>query len=231
MQCIKDLRASAYLLLSCHYRSAIQLLRPVVENCITGLYWDAKFSLARQNEIEVVNQQFSDFGEDKFKIPILEWRHVFPNDHKTKPKKRLDFHYCFSWLKNEKDTAIDDEAGNEASKLVDELNKYLHPSPTHMEIGKKGSPACLSSVSYQAKEYEHCVELFQDVGALLMQVFYKYMEASDPDKAHSEEVFTAIGYVKTLESLEKLGRRFIFSNQLKAFLLKMEFLGEHKPSG
>ena len=49
-QCIRDLRASAYLLLSCHYRSSIQLLRPIVENCLVGIYWDSKYVLAQETK-------------------------------------------------------------------------------------------------------------------------------------------------------------------------------------
>lgn len=222
LQCIRDLRASAYLLLSCHYRSSIQLLRPIVENCVTGLYWDAKVGLASKDEEELVNQQFSDFLEDKYKIPFSEWRWVFPNEDEPKFKKKLDYDYCLSWMVRTDRTMIDGEARNMISNLVGELNKYLHSSGlTHMEIGKKGFPPCSSWVRYQKEEYEHCTELFQDVAALLMEVFYGNIEA---EKLQSKEILEAIGYTKSLEYLEKdLDTKLVFSEQLRNFLSKDEF--------
>ncbi|MGD0072457.1 MAG: hypothetical protein ABSB71_12970 [Candidatus Bathyarchaeia archaeon] len=225
IQSVRDLKASAYLLLSCHYRSSIQLLRPIVENCVAGLYWDAKYGLANEDKRELVEQQFSQFLEDKYEIPFPEWKYVFPNEDESKRKKKLDYDYCLSWMAKDERTIIGGESKQEISKLIGELNKYLHPSGLkRMEIGKENCPDCPSWVRYEKEEYERCTRLFQDVTALLIQVFYTYLESRLLDKMQSKAVLNAISYIKSLEYLEKeLKTKLIFSEQLKTFLSKKEF--------
>ena len=63
-QCIYDLKTSAFLALSAHYRGAIQLLRPVIENILVGLYFEERLQRASASDNEI-NQAWADF--DKWK--------------------------------------------------------------------------------------------------------------------------------------------------------------------
>lgn len=62
LQCIRDLKTSAFLLLCGHYRGAMQILRPVIENCLVGVYFDNKFLLT--NDKKRVKKEYQ---------KILQW--------------------------------------------------------------------------------------------------------------------------------------------------------------
>jgi len=221
-QCIRDLKASAYLLLSCHYRSSIQLLRPIVENYVAGLYWDTKSILASQDEkVNDFQQSYSDFLADIYEIPTCEWYEVFPKD-KGRPKKKLDADFCSSWLV--KKGVIENKLKNEITELVGRLNKYLHPHGLKFtEMERPDCPGCPSFVRYQEDEHQECIGFFQDVACLLMNVFYTYISVYFPDKIGSEEISNAIGFPKVLENLEKeFNTQLIFSQKLRTFLSQFE---------
>ena len=152
-QCIRDLRASAYLLLSCHYRSSIQLLRPVIENCLVGIYWDSRYFLAmKQHKEEQVKQEFSLFEKGKFKISPDEWKEVYPKKSKQvcpngpnqvcpkKPEQKdyLDYRYCLKWIiahngaKREEVIPIFFEK-DELSETWGKLNDYIHSNVPRYE--------------------------------------------------------------------------------------------------
>lgn len=225
-QCIRDLKASAYLLLSCHYRSSIQLLRPVVENYIAGLFWDVKFAVAGQDgkKLEEVRQSYLGFLEDTYEIPISEWYEVFPRDDR-RPKKKLDVDFCLSFMV--KKGAANNWFKNEITELVGKLNRYLHPRGLKFtEMEKPDCPNCPSFVRYQEDEHKQYIGFFQDVVFLLMSVFYAYISACFPEKIDSEEVSDAIGFSKVLEYLEKeFNTQLIFSEKLRTFLLQFD---QHK---
>jgi len=225
-QCIRDLRASAYLLLSCHYRSSIQLLRPVVENYIAGIYWDVKFLITNQNEkeLEEVEKDYFDFLKDEYEIPTTEWYEIFPKDKKRRPKKKLDADFCLSWMVKKGDT--NNKFKNDITQLVSEFNKYLHPRGLkYTEAEKTDCPDCFSFVRYQEDEFRQCTRLFQDVAFLLISVCYKYISAYFPDRIDSEEITDAIGFLKVLDGVEKeFNRQLIFSEKLKAFVSHFRFI-------
>jgi len=227
-QCIRDLRASAYLLVSGHYRSSIQLLRPIVENVVTGIYWDSKYLLANYEERELVKQEFLTYrNDDKFEVQKDEWKDVFPKRAESEQKRKLGYDFCLSWLERQKGTMINGEAKNEISVTISELNKYLHSSGLkYMEIGKKGSPSCACFVGYQESEFKNCMRLYQDVAALMLEVLYKYVQAFFPEKTKSsvELIQRMIGNIETIELVEnEMSAKLVFSQQLRVFLSKNEF--------
>ena len=90
-QCIYDLNASAFLALTAHYRTAIQILRPVVENILVGLYFEER--LRRAISEEKIDQAWSDFykwGDDKYRISEEEWSRV-TGKWEEERKRRLSF--------------------------------------------------------------------------------------------------------------------------------------------
>lgn len=228
-QCIRDMKASAYLLLSCHYRSSIQLLRPVVENYVAVLYWDAKFFLAGSDERELkdVEKAYSNFLKDKYEIPIAEWNEAFPKDTR-RAKKKLDVDYCLSWMV--KKQTINGRFKNEITELVRELNKYLHPRGLRFtEAEKPDCPDCASFVRYQEDEHQKCVGFFQDVASLLISILYTYISVYFPDKIDSEEIGEIMGFPMVLRNLEKkFHTQLIFSEKLRSFLSQFETPNENK---
>ena len=226
--CIRDLKASAYLLLSCHYRSAIQLLRPIVENYVVGVYWDAKFVLANQNGkgLNDVERAYFHFLSGKYEIPIAEWYQVFPKDKRPR-KKKLDFDFCLSWMV--KKGFINNKFKHEISVFVGKLNKYLHPYG--LKFTEREKSGCPSFVTYQESEHQQCTAYFQDVTSLLLDVLYAYISFYFPDKKDSKEINNAIGFPMVLKDLEKeFDTKLIFSKRLKSFLSQFKNPNKKKNS-
>jgi hypothetical protein len=215
--------------MSGHYRSSIQLLRPIVENVVTGIYWDSKYLLVNRQEREHVKQEFLTYRyDDNFEVQKDDWKDAFPDwKDKNKQKRWLGYRFCLSWLKRQKGTMIKKEAKNKISVTVRELHKYLHPSGLkYMEIGKEGSPSCACFVGYQESEFKECMRLYQDVAALMLEVLYQYVQAFFPEKTKSavELVQEVMGNIETIEWVEnKMNAKLVFSEQLKVFLAKNEF--------
>ncbi len=74
-QCIHDLKASAFLALTAHYRGAIQLLRPVIGNILVGLYFEERLGRAISEE-EVDQADFDKWADDKYRVSEEEWKRV-----------------------------------------------------------------------------------------------------------------------------------------------------------
>jgi hypothetical protein len=217
--CIRDLKASAYLLLSCHYRSSIQLLRPIVENYLSGIYWDAKFHLAdrERKELDEVERDYSDFIDGKYKIRVAEWYQVFPKDKRKQPKEKLDSDFCLAWMV--KKGIIDNKFKDEISVLVGKLNKYLHPYG--LKFADKEKSECRSFVTYEEGERQRCTGYFQDVASLLLDVLCAYTMLYFPNEKDSEEIGNIMGFPMVLKELEKeLDTKLIFSERLKSLLSK-----------
>ena len=98
IQCIRDMKASAYLLLSSHYRSGIQILRPVLENLLVALYFDSQWINASETEKEKVKKNFMDFMEGKYEIPVLEWNTIFPDRKRKRKLMNLIVHHALHSL-------------------------------------------------------------------------------------------------------------------------------------
>lgn len=52
IQCLYDLRTSMFLAITAHYRGAIQLIRPVIETLLVGIYFTIKIEQAQPKEID-----------------------------------------------------------------------------------------------------------------------------------------------------------------------------------
>jgi hypothetical protein len=225
-QGIRDLRASAYLLLSCHYRSAIQLLRPIVENCLVSMYWDSKYVLAvKEHKEKQFKKEFQLFEEGQFEISDEERKEVFPNE--TKQKKRLDYDYCLTWLmthkgeKNKEEIPISFDNRDQLTKKWGELNRYIHSNAAQYENTKV---CCF--VKYEKLVFENCMMLYQDVAALMLELLYNYVQVYFPrkTKAAIQVIQETTGDLANQKELEgDINTRLIFSNQLETFFKKPEF--------
>lgn len=216
-QCIRDLRASAFLLLTGHYRSSIQILRPVLENCLTGVYFDMKYLRSRnESEKEIAVKAYDDFLDGMFEITDKEVQETFGSTTKIK-RRLLDQAFLLRWMLKEK--LISGEDNDKLQKKVGELNKYLHPNFKFTDVGRPSCPSCPSSVKFDEKEYEYCAELFQVITTFLLKTIYKHIENSFPEKLNDKEIKDALSYVKFLPELEKIiERKIIFSRELEDFI-------------
>ncbi len=62
--CFSDLKASLFLALTGHYRSAIQLLRPVIENVVVGQFQEEKIRRAsKKNFLKKLDKEYDKFFE------------------------------------------------------------------------------------------------------------------------------------------------------------------------
>jgi len=213
-QCIRDLKASLFLLISGHYRGAIQLLRPVVENWLAGVYWDSKLAEFTEN-----NEEYEKFRtEEKYEVSEKEWNEVFGNEKKSTKKRHLDQEFLSSWMM--KREIIDGEYKQEINTMCGKLNKYLHPNFSTMDIKKAGREGYPAWVKYNKKEYEKCMGLFQDTATLLLNTLLQYLTIFPSPKMDDEEFLKEVlGPVIALKDIEKdSGRAVIHSKKLQQFI-------------
>jgi len=216
IQCIRDLRTSAFLLLCSHYRSSMQILRPVIENYLTGLYFNVKLIQAQNEEEEQeVTRDFEKFRNGKYEIPKKEWYEVCP--HTKRRKRLLDQDFLLKWILSKK--MITRRRKEKVSKLIGLLNKYLHPHFPFAETAKPSCPDCPACVNYDEKEYKQCVEVFQEVMTDLWVLLHTFIEMFFPEKLQSQEVKGAVEWLKTIEDTEKeIETPIIYSKELKELI-------------
>mgnify|MGYP000333047436 CR=1 FL=1 len=65
------LKTSFFLALTAHYRGAVQLLRPVLENALVGLWFQFKLAES-EKELGRIGEAFWRWLEGKYKIPKFE---------------------------------------------------------------------------------------------------------------------------------------------------------------
>lgn len=216
LQCIRDLKASAFLLLCGHYRASMQILRPVVENYLTGIYFDSKFILAQdESERNKTEEDYKKFLDGMYEIPEGEWQKIRRLEERR--KKRLDYDFLLRWMVDRK--LITGRGEDKLRKRIGLLNKYVHPHFQYTEIAKPYCPGCPAFVCYNEEEYRQCIQLFQDVVTDLLRAFYAYVDTFSPEKLRGKEIDEALGYLKVLEVTEKdVGKQIIFSKELRKFI-------------
>ncbi len=78
-QCLYDLRTSAFLAITAHYRGAKQLIRPAIEALLVGIYFKARMEQARPKEVDgLSNAVLDDFSEISPQA-IVFWQCSVPN--------------------------------------------------------------------------------------------------------------------------------------------------------
>lgn len=200
-QGIRDLRAASFLFMAGRYRSGLQILRPVLENCIAGLYFEEGPKFAR---------------DDKERNEIEEdWKRFENGEFKWTATKLL------KWLK--KRGVIEQELKKFIENTKKRLNKYLHPSlpeMDHQKILEDICPACPASAYHDEEEFKECIETFQDVVAILLEVLNTYCLKILLHK-ELEEISAHLSKLKKME--EEIGEKIIFSKQLELFIHRFNF--------
>lgn len=193
-QCLPDLKASAFLALSAHYRNAIQILRPIMENILVGLYFEKRLNKAGslEDEINHVYDDYNKWADDDYKISEEEWKRI-TGKSEEEWKRRLGFGFLLEWLFKEGVLTGKGKSGL-GKKIQGPLNKYLHPYLEQMELSK-----CPATTRYDADRYNEWFGFFQDVVAFVKEsIHYSYYITEET--ADGKE---ASGYLKNLEFLEK----------------------------
>ncbi len=215
-QCIYDLKASAFLALSAHYRSANQLLRPVVENILVGLYFKEKLQRASsKDEEDQVWTNFYNWAEDKHRISEDEWKRVTGKVEQER-KRRLGFGFIIGFFNKE---GVLTRKGIERFEVLQrKLNKYLHPYFQQMDIGGKKCSTCPATTRYDENRYYEWLDNFQNILDFIIEVIL----CDYPTIAEKEEAKEALGYLKSLESLGKeLEIVMIKSKYLEDFIARL----------
>jgi len=182
-QCFYDLKTSAFLALTAHYRGAIQLLRPVIENILVGIYFeDLLVRATSENEVNQAGADFENWSKGNYKLN----------------GKDLDFKSLKKWLENNK--VITDEGNKNIGRLWGELGKkYLHPQFGCMDIGDEKCSTCPSTTRYDRERYFEWLGIFQDIIDLVIDTMLSYF----PTIEETSDAKEALGYLKNLEFLER----------------------------
>ena len=207
-QCTYDLKTSAFLAISAHYRGAIQLLRPVIESILVGLYFEERLREASNSEDEI-HQVWIDFDK---------WRE---GDYKLDGND-IDFKNLKRWL--EKKKVITDEDKERIGKLWGELGKkYIHPYFCYMDIGGEKCSKCPATTRYDKDRYYEWLEFFQNIIDFFIETLLRYY----PAIVGTADTKEALGYLKNLESLEiELGMPMIKSEYLKDRIARLPTIYE-----
>jgi hypothetical protein len=219
IQCIRDLKTAAFLILTGHYRSAMQLIRPIIENWLTGLYWQVKFSNATAKEKQQITVEYYKFLElEEYSIIENDWKEIFTN---SKRKKYFNHEFLTSWLL--KRGVKDGKFKSNIQKRMSYLNRYLHPNFKKTEMSRFDCFGCSSGVKYNNKEFENTIREFQDVVTYILDSIYTYLIAPPLQISKISKLKKALTMTLYLPITEKeIGKQIIFSNELQLFIKKIE---------
>jgi len=223
-QCLFDLRTSLFLAFTCHFRGAMQILRPVLENAIVGLWFSLKLKIAQGEEIETVKKDFLGWIEGRFKVPrfkdmvkTLEKDNFLIRETKEPWKKVLieysRFHPFYPPVEAKRIT-----------DLWDNLNKFLHPEFPETDIGRlfgkeiNQCPLCIALVRWDKKGYDEWLKYYQDV----IDILIRFILGIFPQAIETESGQEGLSWLKNLEEEEKLGIPVITCPHLKRLLETIE---------
>ncbi|WP_214041700.1 hypothetical protein [Methanoculleus sp.] len=179
-QCFYDLKASAVLAFTAHYRNAIQILRPVFENILIGLYFNASLANAGKDDIQELSRRFEMWTEhSKPDIPDYEWLEVMGDDGTPKYKRRLDFKYITKFLRLR--GTIDENLEERLSKLQGHLNQYIHINYSNLDVGMGDRcPDNPGVTRFDQDRYNEWIEPFQNIVDLLIISLIPYGVSNTP---------------------------------------------------
>lgn len=220
-QCIRDLRAVAFLILTGHYRSATQIMRPIIENWLTGLYWDVKFSHSNAKTKKRIIKEYEKFRkQDEYMVLEEDWNEVFTGEG-TRKKRYFDQEFLLRWLL--KRGIIDGKFKSNLQDKIGVLNKSLHPTFRGIDISRPKCPACPSCVTFDEKDYRRSLEIFQDITTLLLETFHEYIVTFSSEEAGKLDMKEDLSMIVGLPEIEKdIGKQLIFSKELKEFIARIE---------
>ncbi|VVB63293.1 Uncharacterised protein [uncultured archaeon] len=192
--CFSDLKASMFLAFTGHYRSAIQLLRPVMENVIVGQCQEERIKQAtRSNNIEKkLNNEY-----DKFFKSFSE-------------SDTLNFNSSTQYLFKRKILVNNDE--KQLRKLWMKLNEYLHPYSIRWSV--TDNPA---TTYFDRKQLNRWIYFYEEILAYILEILYNYYPMLQENQIAKESLIELSGWYSNEIELK---RSMIKSRRLKTFIQK-----------
>ena len=196
-QAFFDLKSSAFLALGAHYRSAIRLLRPVLENIMVSRYFNEKLLQAEDETWKEEYERFIDWSESK------------ENDE--------GFRKSLKYLKTMGIIVSDSEEDKWLNEEWGKLNKYLHPYMLKWDRGKTPEVVC-----YNEEKYNEWLIIYQNIFSYLIEILCSYF----PEAIKSQNGQNALIELKGMESLEEdCTLILIKSNYLRSLLSRISTKG------
>lgn len=190
-QSLFDLKASAFLALAAHYRSATQLLKPILENIIISKYFQER--IKRSNDENEWEKEYENF---------IEWSNK--TDHP------IDFNNCLGYLNDKYAIITDGEEDKRVKELWDKLNKYVHSYIFRWDKGDSPEIVC-----YDEGLFNEWLDWYQNILSYLIETLCYYF----PEEIRTQNGQNALIEIKGMESLEKdCEITLIKSNYLRNFL-------------
>ncbi|VVB64485.1 Uncharacterised protein [uncultured archaeon] len=196
-QAFFDLKASAFLALGAHYRSAIQPLRPILENIMVSRYFHEKLLHAKDETWKEEYEEFINWSES--------------TEHKEGFGKSLKY------LRTKGIITSDGEEEKWLNEEWEKLNKYLHPYMFRWDKGK--TPEV---VRYDEGKYNEWLDMYQSILSYMIEILCNYF----PESIKSQNGQNALIELKGMESLEEDCKvTLIISKHFRNFLSQISTEG------
>jgi len=196
-QSLFDLKASAFLALAAHYRSAIQVLRPILENITISVYFFEKMRMARDEKEK--RKEYEAFGR---------WS--------EETEKTQNFNSILQYLGSEH--IINGDEVRRINELMKAMHKYLHSFMFRWDRGNTPEAVC-----YDEGRFDEWLDMYQNVLSYMIEKLCHYF----PDATRTQNGQNALIELKEMESLEKdLKMTLIKSKNFKDFLSRISLDGK-----
>lgn len=161
VQCMYDLKSSVFLAFCGHYRSAIQVLRSVVENFLVGLYFTFLENI----------EAYDMWWKGEYVIPDDLFEKVRGRGFKA--KKLIDYGFILEFLVKEK-VIKSKMKGWIESRIIGPINNYLHPNPIYFEIHERWGDhgKCPAAVKFNERKFKEWLTLFQRIVWLILRSLF-----------------------------------------------------------
>lgn len=197
LQCIRDLKCSTFLAFCGHYRNAIQILRTVLENFLVGTY----FKYLEDPDA------FEKWIEGTYEIPTSLHQEVY--GRKLRPKKLLDYGFLLEFL-CKRNILLPEMKTWIESKIINPLNRYLHPYFPSFEISKEWGEhsSCPAAVKFNEEKLKEWLDLFQRINWFVIEglfnIFsYEYFESDEDAREGMDMLIVAPDIVPKFIRSEK----------------------------
>jgi hypothetical protein len=196
-QSLFDLKASVFLSLAAHYRSAIQILRPILENIIISIYFQEK--IRRAKDKRKLKKEYENY---------IIWSEEANNT--------IDFNSSLQDLVSTHIINANEE--RRINELMETMNNYLHSYMFRWDRGNTPEAVC-----YDEGRLDEWLDMYQNVLGYLIEKLCHYF----PNATRTQNGQNALIELKGMELLEKdLKKTLIKSKNLKDFLSQISLDGK-----
>jgi len=212
--------------MSAHYRGACQTLRPLLENFLTGFYFETILLKSEsQKDVDEIEDSWHDWIRGEYEVPKDAWnstgmqtRYVKKDGdyHALAGNRRLNVEFLKRWLDKElPDEVFSGSDSQIIQKLTSEFNKFLHPYPKNMSKfpGLVEGKLCGAVRAFDQDRLQEFSKLYQDLVTLMLEKTLALCQS-----AISEEDYEHLGYVALFDKLDADLEDIVASNNFKDFI-------------